>query len=526
MKILGRLRYRTSYGQNVLKHTLEVVHLGGIMAAELKAGVKTTKRAALLHDLGKAMTHEVEGSHAVISAQLARRYGESEGVVHAIEAHHYEVQPQTVEAVLLIAADAVSASRPGARGESLENYIRRLEALEEIATGSPASRRRTRSRRGARSASSWSRARSTTTARCCSRTRSRARSRTSSSTRARSRSSSSASRARSRSRSDEHEAAARRWAEVWSRAWPAADVDAIAALYADGAIFYSHPFRERQTPRDYVAWAFAEQAEAECRFGEPVVGGDRAAVDWWAVITATGRLRGDDRRNLAPAFRCRRPRGRAARRLGGASPAAASSPTGPAEPEPAEPGAAYDSRLDAALPRHDVRLPDERSRLRAHQGHARVARAGRGASPETADVLVFNTCTIREKPDKRLAAYLGNAGARKRERPDLVIAVGGCYAEAQRERIFELYPFVDVAFGPGSIPHLGDWIAAGGYAVPRGQFGTHEHFAADLPMHRERRFQAWVQVSMGCNSVVRVLHRPGRPGAGAEPAARARSWPR
>ena len=134
VRILGRLRYRTSYGQNVLKHTLEVVHLAGIMAAELKAGVKTTKRAALLHDIGKAMSHEVEGSHALISAQLARRYGESEGVAHAIEAHHYEVQPQTVEAVLLISADAISASRPGARGESLENYIRRLEALEQIAT--------------------------------------------------------------------------------------------------------------------------------------------------------------------------------------------------------------------------------------------------------------------------------------------------------------------------------------------------------------------------------------------------------
>jgi ribonuclease Y len=134
VRILGRLRYRTSYGQNVLKHTLEVVHLGGVMAAELKAGVKTTKRAALLHDIGKAMSHESDGSHAAISAQLARRYGESEGVAHAIEAHHYEVQPQTVEAVLLISADAISASRPGARGEGLENYIRRLEALEEIAT--------------------------------------------------------------------------------------------------------------------------------------------------------------------------------------------------------------------------------------------------------------------------------------------------------------------------------------------------------------------------------------------------------
>ena len=131
--ILGRLRFRTSYGQNVLKHTLEVVHLVGIMATELGASVRTAKRAAMLHDLGKAMTHEVEGSHALISAQLARRYGEAQGVVHAVEAHHYEVQPQTVEAVLLIAADAISASRPGARGESFEHYIKRLESLEELA---------------------------------------------------------------------------------------------------------------------------------------------------------------------------------------------------------------------------------------------------------------------------------------------------------------------------------------------------------------------------------------------------------
>jgi ribonuclease Y len=137
VRVLGRLRFRTSYGQNVLKHTLEVVHLGGVMAAELGASVKTTKRAALLHDIGKAMTHEVEGSHALISAQLARRYGESQGVVHAIEAHHYEIQPQTVEAVLLISADAISASRPGARGESLENYIKRLENLEELASARP-----------------------------------------------------------------------------------------------------------------------------------------------------------------------------------------------------------------------------------------------------------------------------------------------------------------------------------------------------------------------------------------------------
>jgi tRNA-2-methylthio-N6-dimethylallyladenosine synthase len=124
---------------------------------------------------------------------------------------------------------------------------------------------------------------------------------------------------------------------------------------------------------------------------------------------------------------------------------------------------------------------------------------GEATAPEDADVVVFNTCTIREKPDQKLAAHLAQAAARKRQNPDVVIAVGGCYAEAQRERIFERYPFVDVAFGPGSIPHLADWIGAGGEA-PRGRFGTHEHFAGHLPMHRERRFHAWVQVSMGCNS--------------------------
>jgi tRNA-2-methylthio-N6-dimethylallyladenosine synthase len=125
---------------------------------------------------------------------------------------------------------------------------------------------------------------------------------------------------------------------------------------------------------------------------------------------------------------------------------------------------------------------------------------GEATSKDEADVVIFNTCTIREKPDTKLSAYLGDAGARKRENPDLVIAVGGCYAEAQQERIFELYPQVDVAFGPGSIPHLGDWVGAGGAGIARGRFGTHEHFAGHLPQHRERVAHAWVQVSMGCNS--------------------------
>ena len=127
---------------------------------------------------------------------------------------------------------------------------------------------------------------------------------------------------------------------------------------------------------------------------------------------------------------------------------------------------------------------------------------GEAPTADDADVVVFNTCTIREKPDTKLAAYLGDAAARKREDPDRVIAVGGCYAEAQRERIFELYPAVDVAFGPGSIAHLADWLGAGGVGVARGRFGLDDRaFAAELPMHRERSFQAWVQVSMGCNSV-------------------------
>jgi len=126
---------------------------------------------------------------------------------------------------------------------------------------------------------------------------------------------------------------------------------------------------------------------------------------------------------------------------------------------------------------------------------------GEAPTPEQAEVLVFNTCTIREKPDTRFAAHLGHAAAQKRANPDTVIAVGGCYAEAQRERLFELYPDVDVAFGPGSIPHLGEWLGAGGFGVPRGQFGIDERsFAGELPMHRERTFQAWVQISMGCNS--------------------------
>jgi ribonuclease Y len=133
IRTLGRLKFRTSYGQNVLKHSLEVAHLAGVMAAELGIDGTLAKRAGLLHDLGKAIDHEVEGPHAVIGADLARRFGESPDIVHCIEAHHADVEPQTVEAVLVQAADAISASRPGARRETLESYIKRLEKLEQLA---------------------------------------------------------------------------------------------------------------------------------------------------------------------------------------------------------------------------------------------------------------------------------------------------------------------------------------------------------------------------------------------------------
>jgi ribonucrease Y len=137
VRVLGRLKYRTSYGQNVLRHLIETAHLAGIMASELGIDVQLAKRCGFLHDIGKALTHEVEGSHAIIGAELARRLKESPEVVHAIEAHHGEVEQRTVEAVLCQAADAISGGRPGARRETLESYVKRLERLEEIAVSYP-----------------------------------------------------------------------------------------------------------------------------------------------------------------------------------------------------------------------------------------------------------------------------------------------------------------------------------------------------------------------------------------------------
>jgi ribonucrease Y len=133
-RLLGQLKFRTSYGQNVLDHLVECSHLAGLIAAELGASVETARRAALLHDIGKAVTHEVEGPHALVGANLARRHGEAEAVAHAMEAHHNEVEPRTVEAVIVQTVDALSGARPGARGDSLEEYVERLQELEDIAS--------------------------------------------------------------------------------------------------------------------------------------------------------------------------------------------------------------------------------------------------------------------------------------------------------------------------------------------------------------------------------------------------------
>ena len=188
IKLLGRLRFRTSYGQNVLAHSIEVAQLAAMMAQELGASAKTARRAALLHDIGKSVTHEIEGPHALVGGDMARKYGESAAVAHAMEAHHNEVEPQTIEAVIVQAADALSGARPGARGESLEQYVKRLRDLEQIATRHKGVDKVYAMQAGPRDQGHGRpRGRSTTTRPRCSPTRSPARSRRSSSTPGRSR---------------------------------------------------------------------------------------------------------------------------------------------------------------------------------------------------------------------------------------------------------------------------------------------------------------------------------------------------
>ena len=332
VRMLGRLRYRTSYGQNVLKHTLEVVHLSGIMAAELKAGVKTTKRAALLHDIGKAVSHEVDGSHALISAQLARRCGESEGVVHAIEAHHYEVQPQTVEAVLLITADAISASRPGARGESLENYIRRLEALEQIATAKTGVAKAYALQAGREIRVIVEPSEVDDDARRTALPRDRARDRGSARVPGPGQGHRDPGEPGDRGGEIDARAAARRWATVWAEAWPAADVAAIARAVRARRDVLLAPVPAAAGPEEYVRWAFDDQESASCRFGEPVVDGSARRHRLVGGDHLEGRLAAVARRHVAPALRRRRPRRRAARRLGGRRTGSTSCRTGRRSP--------------------------------------------------------------------------------------------------------------------------------------------------------------------------------------------------
>ena len=334
------------------------------MAHELGASAKTARRAALLHDIGKAVTHEIEGPHALVGGDLARRHGESEAVAHAMEAHHNEVEPQTVEAVIVQAADALSGARPGARGESLEHYVKRLRDLEQLAT--------------------------------------------------------------------RHEG-----------------VDKVYALQAGREI---RVIVAPEVVDDAAVAAPRAQHRARDRAGDGVPRADQGDRH---PRVARDRLRQVSRSRYPPA-------------------------------------------RDAQLPRHDVRVPDERARLRAHEGHARVARL-RGAAAEQADadVILFNTCSIREAADTKFVAHLGHAKRVKRERPDVVIGVGGCWAQSVKDDVFAQFPFVDVAFGPGQVHKLAEFLTSDSLTAQG--FFEFEGFAGDLPARRAREHQAWMQISVGCN---------------------------
>ena len=439
VKILGRLRFRTSYGQNVLKHTLEVVHLAGIMAAELEASVKTARRAALLHDLGKALTHEVEGTHALLSAQYARRYGESAAVVHAIEAHHYEVEPQTVEAVL---ADR----RRCHLGLAARRARREPRALHQAARGPGGGRRATQRRReGLRAPgrprdprhrqAEGGRRRRGGAALARDRARDRGPARVPGSDQGDGDPRVSSDRVREVARRGwSKPASARRSAvlggtpqtptggEVFELVWLAITLTGVPE---PSAVIVGTARDGRQVRRRGAD--DSGHAGPVVRLISPV------SVQSWPNGSGCG-LRSAQAGTRPPAGRRRRLQPKA----GVSSTDALQLPSQSFEPMRRYHVTTFGCQMNA----HD----SERIK-------GMLEELGLGEAPEQqeADVLVFNTCTIREKPDQRFAAHLAQARALKERDPGKVIAVGGCYAEAQRERLFTLYPYVDVAFGPGSI---------------------------------------------------------------------------
>ena len=352
-RLLGRLKYRTSYGQNVLAHSVECANLAAMMAHELGASPKTARRAALLHDIGKAVSHEVEGPHALVGGDLARKHGEPEAVAHAMEAHHNEVEPQTVEAVIVQAADALSGARPGARGESLESYVKRLRDLEHIAT--------------------------------------------------------------------RHEGVDKVYAMQAGREIRVMVMPRLARRRRRGAALARDRARDRagaRVPRP-------DQGDRDPR----VAGDGLRAVKSFHVTT----------------FGCQ-------------------------------------------MNEHD----SERMKgMLESLGYAEAAERA------DADLILFNTCSIREKADCRFIAHLGEAKRLKREDPERIVGVGGCWAQSVKEEVFQRFPFVDVAFGPGQVHKLAEFLTTDSLTAQG--FFEFEGFTGHLPDKRAREFQAWVQISVGCN---------------------------
>ena len=357
--VLGRLKYRTSYGQNVLAHSVECAHLAAMMAHELGASPKTARRAALLHDIGKAVSHEVEGPHALVGGELARRHGESEAVAHAMEAHHNEVEPQTVEAVIVQAADALSGARPGARGESLEQYVKRLRDLEHIAT--------------------------------------------------------------------RHDGVDKVYAMQAGR-----EIRVMVqpgALDDDGAVLLSHEI--------------AREIEQELEYPGQI------------KVTVIRESRATDYATLS-----------------------------------------YDRAVKAF---HVTTFGCQMNEHDSERMKGMLESLGYREVPERADadLILFNTCSIREKADDRFVAHLHEAKALKRRDPERVIGVGGCWAQSVKEQVFRQFPFVDVAFGPGQVHKLAEFLTSDSLTA-QGYF-EFEGFTGHLPPKRARDVQAWMQISVGCN---------------------------